>query len=170
MLSNKRVLIACEESQAVTKAFRRLGVPAMSCDILECSGGHPDWHIQGDVTDLLKQEWDLIIAFPPCTDLAVSGARHFKAKQADRTTASLTRSSNPTSLEIPTLRLPVFGCKDFLSWNIPILSLLGSSLHTEKVTGWQHGLAMRLQKTGSVSGVRHSRVLLLRWQNSGVKY
>lgn len=83
MLSDKRVLIVCEESQTVAKAFRCLGIPAISCDILEASGGHPEWHIQGDVTELLKQEWDLVIAFPPCTDLAVSGARHFKAKQAD---------------------------------------------------------------------------------------
>jgi site-specific DNA-cytosine methylase len=78
-----KILCACEESQEVTKAFRELGHEAYSCDIQECSGGHPEWHIQGDVVPLLDQEWDLIIAFPPCTHLAVSGARHFKAKQAD---------------------------------------------------------------------------------------
>lgn len=78
-----RVLVACEESQAVCKAFRELGHEAYSCDILDCSGGHPEWHIKGDVTNLLKEHWDLIIAFPPCTDLAVSGARHFKRKIAD---------------------------------------------------------------------------------------
>jgi len=78
-----RVLIACEESQAVCKEFRRLGHEAYSCDILPCSGGHPEWHIQGDVESLLEQEWDMIIAFPPCTHLAVSGARHFAKKIAD---------------------------------------------------------------------------------------
>jgi hypothetical protein len=78
-----KVLIACEESQAVTKEFRALGHEAFSCDILECSGGHPEWHLQQNVTELLKQKWDMIIAFPPCTDLAVSGARWFKEKQAD---------------------------------------------------------------------------------------
>lgn len=78
-----KILIACEESQAVTKEFRALGHEACSCDILECSGGHPEWHIQGDVLPLLKQKWDMIIAFPPCTDLAVSGARHFAIKIAD---------------------------------------------------------------------------------------
>ena len=78
-----KILIACEESQAVTKEMRALGVEAYSCDIEPCSGGHPEWHIQGDVTPLLEQEWDMIIAFPPCTDLAVSGARWFKEKQAD---------------------------------------------------------------------------------------
>jgi len=78
-----KVLIACEESQAVTKEFRALGHEAFSCDILECSGGHPEWHLRQDVTKLLKEKWNMIIAFPPCTDLAVSGARWFKEKQAD---------------------------------------------------------------------------------------
>lgn len=78
-----KVLIACEESQAVCKEFRRLGHEAYSCDILPCSGEHPEWHIQGDVEPLLKQEWDMIIAFPPCTHLANSGAKHFKGKRED---------------------------------------------------------------------------------------
>lgn len=73
-----RVLVACEESQEVCKAFRALGHEAYSCDIQPCSGGHPEWHIQGDVLPLLKETWDLIIAHPPCTDLAVSGARWFE--------------------------------------------------------------------------------------------
>ena len=78
-----KVLIACEESQEVCKRFRALGHEAYSCDILPCSGGHPEWHIQGDVLPLLEQEWDMIIAFPPCTHLAVSGAAHFAKKRAD---------------------------------------------------------------------------------------
>ena len=78
-----RVLIACEESQAVTKEMRALGVEAYSCDIEPCSGGRPEWHIQGDVTPLLEQEWVLIIAFPPCTHLAVSGAAWFAQKRKD---------------------------------------------------------------------------------------
>ena len=78
-----KVLIACEESQAVTKEMRVLGIEAYSCDIEPCSGGRPEWHIQGDVTPLLEQKWDMVIAFPPCTDLAVSGARWFTHKLAD---------------------------------------------------------------------------------------
>lgn len=78
-----RVLVACEESQEVCKAFRVLGHEAYSCDIEPCSGGHPEWHIQGDVLPLLKEKWDLIIAHPPCTHLAVSGARWFAEKRAD---------------------------------------------------------------------------------------
>lgn len=94
-----KVLVACEESQEVCKAFRKRGHEAYSADIQEPSGGHPEWHILGDVLPLINGdckfktldgedhevvgEWDLLIAHPPCTDLAVSGARWFKEKQED---------------------------------------------------------------------------------------
>ena len=105
-----KILVACEESQAVTIELRRLGHEAYSCDIQECSGGHPEWHIMQDALKIINPEWydgrfgitpsisfytmngdyhqfdgkwDMIIAFPPCTDLAVSGARHFAKKRAD---------------------------------------------------------------------------------------
>lgn len=77
-----RVLVACEESQRVCKAFRDRGHEAYSCDIIDCSGGRPEWHIKRDVLEILDG-WDLIIAFPPCTDLAVSGARWFEEKRKD---------------------------------------------------------------------------------------
>lgn len=76
-----KILIACEESQEVCKAFRALGHEAYSCDIQPCSGGYPEWHLQVDALEMLKLRWDLIIAHPPCTDLAVSGAAYFKEKQ-----------------------------------------------------------------------------------------
>lgn len=72
-----KILVACEESQAVTKELRRLGHEAYSCDIIECSGGHPEWHLQQDVTPLLRESWDMIIAHPPCTYLTVTGNRWF---------------------------------------------------------------------------------------------
>lgn len=102
-----KVLVACEESQAVCKAFREKGHAAYSCDILPCSGGHPEWHIQGDVLPLLnpdvvtrsdcqyygfyfktqdgighklKGKWDLIIAHPPCTYLTNAGTRQYSFK------------------------------------------------------------------------------------------
>jgi hypothetical protein len=78
-----KILLACEESQTVTRAFRALGHEAYSCDILPCSGGYPEWHIQKDVVEVLQQHWDMIIAFPPCTHLASSGAAWFEAKRAD---------------------------------------------------------------------------------------
>lgn len=76
-------MIACEESQTVCKAFRERGHEAYSCDIIECSGGHPEWHLKVDALELLKMKWDMIIAFPPCTHLAVSGARYFAEKRKD---------------------------------------------------------------------------------------
>ncbi len=78
-----RVLLACEESQAVTKEFRDRGHEAYSCDILPSSGSLPEYHLQQDVIPLLKQDWDLIIAFPPCTHLASSGAAWFAEKRRD---------------------------------------------------------------------------------------
>ena len=92
-----KVLIACEESQAVCTAFRVEGHEAYSCDIIECSGGHPEWHIKQDVLPLLNgrctfwtmdgvwhtinAKWDLIIAFPPCTFLTVTGNRWFSVER-----------------------------------------------------------------------------------------
>lgn len=93
------ILIACEESQEVCKAFRKLGHRSFSCDMTECSGGHPEWHIKGDVVPLLngncsfktsdththtqQGRWDMVIGFPPCTHLAVSGASWFEEKRDD---------------------------------------------------------------------------------------
>lgn len=96
----KYVLVACEESQRVTIALRELGYEAFSCDIVDPSGGHPEWHIKEDVTHLLDgrcifetmdggtvygvpDKFDCIVAFPPCTHIAVSGAKHFEKKRAD---------------------------------------------------------------------------------------
>lgn len=73
-----KILVACEESQAVTIELRKLGHEAYSCDIEPCSGGHPEWHLQQDVTPLLEERWDMIIAFPPCTYLSKAGAVRMK--------------------------------------------------------------------------------------------
>lgn len=70
-----RVLVACEESQAVCKEFRAKGHEAYSCDTKDCSGGHPEWHIKEDVLEVIDQGWDLMIAHPPCTRLANSGVQ-----------------------------------------------------------------------------------------------
>ena len=76
MNNNKiKVLIACEESQSVCIAFRNIGIEAYSCDIQECSGGHPEWHITGDaLLEAYSGKYDLMIAHPPCTYLTVTGA------------------------------------------------------------------------------------------------
>lgn len=75
-----KVLVACEESQRVCSAFRKRGHEAYSCDILDCSGGHPEWHIKDDVLKHLDG-WDLIIAHPPCTYLTVTGNRWFNVEK-----------------------------------------------------------------------------------------
>ena len=91
-----QILVACEESQAVTIELRKLGHEAYSCDIIECSGGHPEWHIMQDVLPLLNgkcefktcdgvlhnvsDRWDMIIAFPPCTYLTSAGTRHYSLR------------------------------------------------------------------------------------------
>lgn len=94
-MNSPKVLIACEESQTVCAAFREMGIEAYSADIQECSGGHPEWHIHGDVLPILNGHckfqtsdkqwyeiggaWDLIIAHPPCTFLSNAGARFLYA-------------------------------------------------------------------------------------------
>jgi hypothetical protein len=84
MNKDARILIACEESGAVTDAFIKLGyLNTWSCDIEPCSGNNPDHHLQQDVIPLLEESWDMVIAFPPCDHLAGSGARWFKEKQKD---------------------------------------------------------------------------------------
>ena len=75
-----KILIACEESQVVCKAFRAKGHEAYSCDMLPCSGGHPEWHIQSDISEVLTGTWDLIIGFPPCTYTSNAGARFLYPK------------------------------------------------------------------------------------------
>ena len=79
------ILIACEESQAVCIEMRKRGHEAYSCDLLPCSGGHPEWHIEDNIFYILYHsiKWDMMIGFPPCTHLAVSGARHFEEKRKD---------------------------------------------------------------------------------------
>jgi hypothetical protein len=81
-----RVLVACEYSARVRDAFRRYGHFAFSCDLLPCEG-NPQWHLQSTVEGLLGDDWDLMIAHPPCTHLAVSGSRHFYRKQQEQAEA-----------------------------------------------------------------------------------
>jgi hypothetical protein len=81
-----RVLVACEYSGRVRDAFRRRGHDAWSCDLLECEAD-PRWHYQAPVEEVLSQGWDLMIAHPPCTHLAVSGSRHFHRKAREQAEA-----------------------------------------------------------------------------------
>jgi len=83
-MENIDVLVGCEESQAVTIEFRKLGIRAFSCDLMPCSGMHPEWHIQDNVLRVMETKGiKMGIFFPPCTHLSVSGAKHFEEKRAD---------------------------------------------------------------------------------------
>lgn len=127
-----RVLVACEESQAVTKEFRKLGHEAFSCDLLPCSGGHPEWHFKEDMFEVIKREkkFDIMIAFPPCTDLAVSGARHFERKRAD--------GSQQKSIEffMKIINIPI----DFIAVENPIGIMSGIYRKPDQIIQpWQFG-------------------------------
>lgn len=153
-----KVLVACEESQAVCKAFRDLGHEAYSCDIQPCSGGHPEWHLQVDALELLKMRWDLIIAHPPCTDLAVSGARWFAEKRADgRQQRSIEFFMKFTGLDCPRVAIENPVCIMSSIWRKP----------DQIIQPWQFGhgetkatcLRLKglppLQPTNIVSGREH---------------
>lgn len=83
-MGSLNVLVACEESQEVTKAFRKLGHNAFSCDLQDCSGGKPEWHIKGDVLNVLNDGWDMMIAHPTCTYLTNSGVSWLWNKDGSR--------------------------------------------------------------------------------------
>jgi site-specific DNA-cytosine methylase len=123
-----RVLIACEYSGTVRDAFRAAGHDAMSCDLLPTDKLGP--HYQGDVFDIIGDDWDLMIAHPPCTDLAVSGAKHFAAKQADgRQAAALFFVRRLLDAPIPRIAL-----------ENPV-SIISSRIRKpdQTIQPWQHG-------------------------------
>lgn len=116
-----RVLVACEESQTTTKAFRSIGIEAYSCDIEPCSGGHPEWHIQDDVLNVLDNGWDLMIAHPPCTYLSVSGVQWLSHPE-DKHLPFEYRRPNP---KYPKRRQYMFDSINFIKklWDAPINSI-----------------------------------------------
>ena len=123
-----KVLIACEYSGRVRDAFIALGHDAMSCDLLPTDAPGP--HYQGDVFDVVDYPWDLMIAHPPCTDLSVSGARHFAAKKLDgRQQASVSFFMKIAKLDIPKMAIENPVC-------------IMSSLYRKPdqiIQPWQHG-------------------------------
>jgi len=131
-----RVLIACEESQAVTKAFRALGHEAYSCDLLPCSGGHPEWHYQQDVFEVIDKGWDLMIAHPPCTYLAVSGARWLYNKDGTKNEERHTNQSEALKFVRKLMDAPI----KYKAIENPI-SVISSEIArpTQIINPWQFG-------------------------------
>lgn len=131
-----KVLVACEESQTVCKAFRELGHEAYSCDIQECSGGHPEWHLKQDVLPLLHQHWDLIIAHPPCTYMSKAGARWMypKAGQLNEERYQLSQEAKAFFMEFYNL-----DCKYMAIENPVPLKVVGLPEPTQKIQPYEYG-------------------------------
>ena len=146
-----KVLVACEESQAVCMAFRERGHEAYSCDIMECSGGHPEWHIQGDVLPLLngdcsfvskdgtphqiRGKWDLIIAHPPCTYFSTAGANWlFRGGELDE-------ERYKKGLEMKQLFMEIYNaeCDRICIENVRAMKIWELPIHTQEIQPWQFG-------------------------------
>lgn len=151
-----RVLCACEESQAVTTEFRRLGHEAYSCDLLPTSGAHPEWHVRADAVEVAKLAWDMVIAFPPCTHLACSGARWFGEKRRD----GRQQSAIGLFLALATLdHVPRVAVEN----PVGIMSRLCSPTPWRTgCTTWPRG------RTGRGSGAGRTRASRGRWRSSGL--
>lgn len=173
-----KVLVACEESQAVCIAFRKLGHEAYSCDTQECSGGHPEWHIKGDVLPLINGNkpfitmdgdlhaivgtWDLLIAFPPCTYLTNAGSvrscRNIPKRYSRGGSDTLTRSGLACGLKTsPPLPLPILFGKELPRMLMEVVKTLMG------ITGDFRGEMSVTQKLVQ----KHFRVLHKQWPNSG---
>jgi len=171
-----RVLVACEYSGRVREAFRRLGHDAWSCDLLSSEDNSPR-HLQGDVMGLADGRWDLLIAHPPCTHLAVSGARHFEAKRADgRQQEAIEFFLKLARLPIPRIAIENPVCIMSSMWRKPdqtIQPWMFGHGETKATCLWLKGLP-HLVPTNIVHG-RYPRVHLLspgpdRWKERSRTY
>ena len=131
-----KVLVACEESQTVCKAFRELGHEAYSCDIQDCSGGHPEWHLKQDVLPLLEKEWDLIIAHPPCTYMSKAGARWMYPKAGQ-----LSEERYRLSQEAKDFFMKFYDCKcEHIAIENPVpLKVVGLPVPTQSIQPYEFG-------------------------------
>ena len=134
--SDVRVLVACEESQTVCCAFRKRGFEAYSCDIQECSGGHPEWHIKRDVTEVLGDDWDLVIAHPPCTYMSKAGARWMYPKAGCVSSARLEKAMKAKEFFMMFYNLP----NRFVAIENPLpLKIVGLPPPTQTVQPYEYG-------------------------------
>lgn len=131
-----KVIVLCEESQAVTKAFRKLGHEAFSCDTQECSGGHPEWHIQKDALELLKEHWDLIIAHPPCTFMSKAGARWMYPTAGNISQERLEKALDAKSFFMKILNSD---CKHIAVENPVPLKVVELPLHSQAIQPFEYG-------------------------------
>lgn len=132
-----KILIACEESQEVCKAFRELGFEAYSCDIQECSGGHPEWHIQGDaIEEAYSGKYDMMIAHPPCTYMSKAGARWMYPTAGNLSQERYEKAMDAKDFFLKMLNAPI---EYIVVENPTPLKVVGLPKHTQGIQPYQFG-------------------------------
>ena len=132
-----KILIACEESQEVCKAFRELGFEAYSCDIQECSGGHPEWHIQGDaIEEAYSGKYDMMIAHPPCTYMSKAGARWMYPTAGNLSQERYAKAMEAKDFFLQLINAPI----EFIAVENPTpLKVVGLPEYTQGIQPYQFG-------------------------------
>ena len=132
-----KVLVACEESQVVTKAFRKLGIEAFSCDIQECSGGHPEWHIKGcAVEEAYSGKYELMIAHPPCTFMSKAGARWMYPVAGIVSRDRYFKAIEAKDLFLKFLDAPI----KYIAVENPVpLKIVGLPIHSQVIQPYEYG-------------------------------
>ena len=132
-----KVLVACEESQAVAKEFRKIGIEAYSCDIQECSGGYPEWHIKGDaIAEAYSGKYDMMIAHPPCTFMSKAGARWMFPTAGNLSKDRFEKSQEAKDFFMKMLNAPI---KYIAVENPTPLKVVGLPMHTQAVQPYEYG-------------------------------
>ena len=132
-----KVLVACEESQAVAKEFRKIGIEAYSCDIQECSGGYPEWHIKGDaIAEAYSGKYDMMIAHPPCTFMSKAGARWMFPTAGNLSEERFEKSQEAKDFFMKMLNAPI---KYIAVENPTPLKVVGLPMHTQAVQPYEYG-------------------------------
>lgn len=132
-----KVLIACEESQTICKAFRALGIEAYSCDIQKPSGGHPEWHIQGDaVNEAYSGKYDMMIAHPPCTYMSKAGARWMYPTAGNLSQERFELAMEAKDMFMKLLNAPI----KYIAVENPVpLKIVGLPIHSQAVQPYEYG-------------------------------
>lgn len=132
-----KILIACEESQEICKAFRELGFEAYSCDIQECSGGKPEWHIKGDaVAEAYSGKYDLMIAHPPCTYMSRAGARWMYPTAGNLSQERFELAMEAKDMFLKLLNAPI---KHIAVENPTPLKVIGLPKHSQVIQPYEYG-------------------------------
>lgn len=132
-----KILIACEESQVVTKEFRALGHEAYSCDIQDCSGGHPEWHIKGDaLVEAYSGKYEMMIAHPPCTYMSRAGARWMYPTAGNLSQERLKLGMGAKALFMAFLNAPI---EKIVIENPTPLKIIGLPKHTQSIQPYEYG-------------------------------